>query len=51
MFTKYLPSLEGAVKIGVVVLAILAVLTYVAPALWASLFGLQPKPSKLRLVQ
>ena len=50
MFTKYLPSLEGAVKIGVVVLAVLAVLTWVVPSLAAAFFGVQPRESKLRLV-
>jgi hypothetical protein len=47
---KYLPSLEGAVKIALVVVGGLLVLTYVAPALWAAKLGLQPQDSKLRLV-
>ena len=51
MFTKFLPSMEGAVKIGVVVVGGLLLLTYVAPAMWAATLGLQPRPSKLRLVQ
>jgi hypothetical protein len=51
MFTKFLPSMEGAVKIGIVLVGALLVLTYVAPSLWAAGLGLQPKPSKLRLVQ
>ena len=48
---KYLPSLEGAVKVGVVVVGGLLFLTYVAPAMWAAALGLQPRPSKFRLVQ
>jgi hypothetical protein len=51
MFTKFLPSMEGAVKIGVVVLALMAILTWVAPALAAAFFGVQPRQSKFRLVQ
>jgi len=47
---KWLPSMEGAVKIGVVLVGALLVLTYVVPALWASGLGIQPRPSKLRLV-
>jgi hypothetical protein len=47
---KYLPSLEGAVKIGIVVVGGLLLLTYVAPAMWAASLGIQPRPSKFRLV-
>jgi hypothetical protein len=47
---KYLPSLEGAVKIGLVVVGGLLLLTYVVPSLWAAGLGIQPRPSKLRLV-
>lgn len=47
---RFLPSMSGAVKIGVVVVGGLLLLTYVAPALWASALGLQPRPSRLRLV-
>jgi len=47
---QYLPSLEGAVKIGVVVVGALLLLTYVVPSLWAAGLGIQPRQSKLRLV-
>jgi hypothetical protein len=49
--TKFLPSAEGAVKIAVVTIGVLAVLTYVVPVLWAARLGVQPQNSKLRLVQ
>lgn len=48
---KFLPSAEGAVKIVVVVLGLLAVLAWVAPMRWGSLFGVSPNPSRFRPVQ
>jgi hypothetical protein len=49
--TKFLPSGEGAVKIAVVTIGVLAVLTYVVPVLWGARLGIQPLDSKLRLVK